>query len=114
LFSLPPLPHPTYVDPPEKIKVSRRVINVVENEFPNEVTCSATALPQAGYVWKYGKETVSNEGILFLNYTLKRDKGGDYECVAYNQHGSVSTVTTINVQCKVSSALADNLIRFIL
>lgn len=87
-------------DPPEKINVSSRVVNVKEDEYPDIVTCAANALPEAAYIWKYGNEIVSEKNVLFFNYTLKRDHGGDYECIAHNPHGQISARTTINVQCK--------------
>jgi len=75
------------------------VINVKEDDYADIVTCSSNALPEATYTWKYGNEVISEKNVLFLNYTLKRDHGGDYECIAQNSHGQTSTRTTINVLC---------------
>jgi hypothetical protein len=43
---------------------------------------------------------VSNGAVLFFNSAFTREMGGEYECVAYNKHGSVATQARFNVQCK--------------
>ena len=87
-------------DPPEQITVSSKVVNVVENEIPDRITCSAKAFPEATYIWKYGEEVVSSEAVLFLGSPFQRNQAGEYVCIALNQHGNVSISATINVQCK--------------
>jgi len=80
--------------------LSSPVIDVVENEIPDKVTCSAKSFPEASYFWRYGNDNVSNGAVLFFNSAFTREKGGEYECVAYNKHGSVSAQAKFNVQCK--------------
>ncbi|XP_035702985.1 uncharacterized protein LOC110843952 isoform X6 [Folsomia candida] len=98
--------------PPEQITLSSPMIDVVENEIPDKVTCSSKAFPEASYFWKYGTENVSNGAVLFFNTQFTRKMGGDYECVAYNKHGNVSTKAKFNVQyipeCTISPKEVDD------
>lgn len=82
------------------ITLSSLVIDVVENEIPEKVSCSSKAFPEASYFWKHGNENVSNGAVLFFNSQFTRAMGGEYQCIAYNKHGSVSTNAKFNVQCK--------------
>ncbi|ODM99879.1 Hemicentin-1 [Orchesella cincta] len=84
--------------PPEQVAVSSLMVNVVENEFPDKVSCTAKGFPEPSYIWKFGNQTISSSAVLFLDHKLTRSKAGDYECIAMNRHGNISTKTIMNVQ----------------
>lgn len=88
------------VDPPEQVSVSPLIVDVKEGQVPGQVTCVAKGFPEPSYSWRYGDEVVSNSAVLFLDHPLSRDQAGEYECVAENRHGNISTRTKMNVQCK--------------
>ena len=86
-------------DPPENISVSALRVHVAEGDRPKHVTCAASAYPGATYSWWHGSEQVSTGEALMLDYSMTREKGGVYKCVAQNKHGNISTETFINVLC---------------
>jgi len=96
-----------FIDPPEQVAVSSLMVNVVENEFPDKVTCTAKGFPEPSYIWKFGNQTISSSAVLFLDHKLTRSKAGDYECIAMNRHGNISTKTIMNVQCKWEQCLRE-------
>ncbi|XP_021920979.1 uncharacterized protein LOC110830403 [Zootermopsis nevadensis] len=87
--------------PPENITVSKSIVNVTERHNPEKVLCSATAYPEAAYIWKHDTSTFSTRGnnALILS-SVSRDSGGNYTCEAFNRHGRITQKTFINVLYK--------------
>lgn len=71
-----------------------------EGTSSDKVLCTAEAYPEANYLWNFNDETVATDNLLFFDYGISRNQGGDYECVAQNRHGETKMVTKIDVLCK--------------
>nr|XP_053643781.1 hemicentin-1-like [Cherax quadricarinatus] len=91
--------------PPEEILVSDSYIQVVEGEVPPKIECRASSYPEATYIWSHGGETVSTGAVLHLDYPIERDRAGDYECIAQNRHGKMTSTSTFDIlfkpECKI-------------
>lgn len=91
--------------PPEEIIVSDTWVQVVEGEIPPKVECRASSYPEATYVWQHGEDTVSTGAVLNLDYPIERARAGDYECIAQNRHGQMTSTATFDVlfkpECKI-------------
>lgn len=90
-----------FVDPPENLTVSNKVVNVIETQQPVKVTCSGKGHPALTYVWKKNatSEPIAKSHILRLG-EMKRSDAGNYICEASNRHGNETTNVYFNVQCK--------------
>nr|CAD7590846.1 unnamed protein product [Timema genevievae] len=101
--------------PPENITVSNKRVNVTETDVPEWVICNAKAYPEAMYQWyKDGERntTVLKGGnTLILSGPLKKERGGNYTCEAFNRHGNITQKTFINVlykpQCGITQSDQD-------
>ncbi|XP_042238894.1 titin-like [Homarus americanus] len=91
--------------PPEEILVSDSYIQVVEGEVPPKIECRASSYPEATYVWLHGEHTVAKGAVLNLDHPIERHRAGDYECIAQNRHGKMTSTTTFDIlfkpECKI-------------
>ncbi|XP_075749428.1 hemicentin-2 isoform X4 [Rhipicephalus microplus] len=83
--------------PPEDIEVSEKHLLVDEGNVAEEITCTANSKPPSEYMWMYNDQVISDSPLLFMNYSLGRERSGNYTCVASNRHGSTSANTYIDV-----------------
>lgn len=83
--------------PPEDIEVSITHLLVDEGNVAEEITCTANSKPPSEYMWMYNDQVISDSPLLFMNYSLGRERSGNYTCVASNRHGSTSANTYIDV-----------------
>ncbi|KAB7507944.1 Titin [Armadillidium nasatum] len=93
-------------DPPEGITISTKRLQVKEDELPSKIKCSAWSYPEPSYYWVHNGETViTGSSILNLDYPIKRNQAGEYECVAENRHGKQKAITVLDVlfkpECKI-------------
>ncbi|XP_064471692.1 hemicentin-2-like isoform X1 [Ornithodoros turicata] len=91
--------------PPEDIWVSSFHVTVAEGNTSEPITCGAQSRPASQYRWIYQNQTISDSPHLFMNYSLGRERTGNYTCVAMNRHGSASANTFINVTYAPSCTL---------
>lgn len=83
--------------PPEDIEVSIAHLKVFERSVPEQIMCSASSKPPSKYMWMYNDQVISDSPLLLMNYSLGRERSGNYTCVASNRHGSASVNTYIDV-----------------
>ena len=87
-------------DPPENLYISDEVVDVVENEAPEKVLCTAEAYPEANFMWRFHEEIIQTDNLLHFASPITRAQAGVYVCEAQNRHGKSSIVTTMNVLCE--------------
>lgn len=83
--------------PPEDIEVSESHLLVYEGNVAEQVSCTANSKPPSEYMWMYNDQVISDSPLLFMNYSLGRERTGNYTCVASNRHGSASANSYIDV-----------------
>ncbi|XP_042146876.1 hemicentin-2 isoform X4 [Ixodes scapularis] len=83
--------------PPEDIEVSIGHLKVFEGNVPDQISCSASSKPASKYMWMYNDQVISDSPMLVMNYSLARERSGNYTCVASNRHGSASVNAYIDV-----------------
>uniref|UniRef100_A0A1B6E6D7 Ig-like domain-containing protein n=1 Tax=Clastoptera arizonana TaxID=38151 RepID=A0A1B6E6D7_9HEMI len=88
--------------PPENLTVSKAVVNVIEGQIPDKVTCLAQAHPEASFRWfrEGDEDPMKKNNVLDLDYAMPRKNGGRYVCEAFNEHGRRTIATRINVLYK--------------
>ncbi|XP_023246410.1 hemicentin-1 [Copidosoma floridanum] len=99
--------------PPEGLTISRSKVNVVVDNIPEPIQCSANARPDPQYRWyREGKSEIISEGpVLHFKTPFPRASRGTYVCQASNKIGSATISTYINVQykpeCQVDKEVMD-------
>ncbi|KAI5704488.1 hypothetical protein M8J75_005934 [Diaphorina citri] len=86
--------------PPDGLRVSKEIVNVIEKNMPEKIVCSAKAFPEPGYSWAKEDDpnnTLSKTNSLSLNVPISRKHAGNYICTATNRHGSNTAKTILNV-----------------
>lgn len=83
--------------------IPKKSIEVIEENIPEKVMCSAMARPDPQYRW-YREDKpdviVSEGSVLEFKQGLARAHGGAYVCQASNKIGSATKSININVQCE--------------
>ncbi|XP_063910375.1 titin-like [Zophobas morio] len=89
---------------PENITLSTKtVLNIIENETPDPVTCTAKGNPEVDYVWKHTPTGVVKATTQTLRLDeLSRDQEHNYTCQASNKHGITTTELYFNILYKPS------------
>ncbi|XP_060519272.1 titin isoform X2 [Cylas formicarius] len=85
--------------PPEDVKVSSTVVNVIEGQAPSPVKCHGKGLPTLEYKWKKNttSEPIETSDVLRLG-SMDRKESGSYICEAFNKHGLQQAIVYFNVK----------------
>lgn len=85
---------------PENLYISEETVDVVENELPTKVLCTAEAYPKASFMWRFNDEVIQTHNLLHFGSPVTREQAGEYVCEAQNRHGTTQIHTNLNVQYK--------------
>ena len=86
--------------PPDNLYISQDVVNVVENQVPEKVLCTAEAYPEASFMWRFNDEVIHTQNLLNFASAITRYQTGTYVCEAQNRHGTAYITTKLNVLYK--------------
>lgn len=95
------IPYLFFIDPPEDVITSAKVVNVKEGDIPDQVKCMGKGRPTLTYQWKknYTSEAITTNDHLVLPKLTRSDTAA-YICEASNKHGSKTATVYFNIQCK--------------
>lgn len=97
---------------PENLYISDERVDVVENELPEKVLCTAEAYPKASFMWRYNDEVIQTHNLLHFGSPITREQAGEYVCEAQNRHGTTQIATVLNVlykpECTIRQSKGDD------
>ncbi|XP_050315809.1 uncharacterized protein LOC126750284 isoform X2 [Anthonomus grandis grandis] len=99
--------------PPEDVRVSTKVVNVVEGQAPSPVKCTGKGHPNLNYRWKRNQTAEAKENGEELRLgPMVRSDSGTYICEGYNKHGAMTDVVYFNVmyapECSITRTKRDS------
>ena len=92
-----------YIGQPESLSGQNQNIIMVSVSEEVILNCTASASPDPAYSWSFPDSCSSCPIIItdsVYTFTVDITSGGDYICVAKNQHGRLSISFVVIVMCK--------------
>lgn len=90
--------------PPVNMNISKKIIDVIVDNIPESVECTAVAEPEPMFRWfrEGSTEVISTDAVHVFTAKVPRRSNGTYICQAHNRHGENNITTQLNVLCRSS------------